>query len=115
MIGCDIVEISRIEGSVKKFGDKFLDRILTPNEKAIFIEKGSPMSFLAGRFSAKEAVSKALGTGIAGSLSFTDIEILPDGNGKPVLSLRGLIDKGAEVSISHSKDNAIAVCFISEV
>lgn len=109
-VGCDIVELSRIKESVEKFGDRFINRILTAKEKEIYISRNSQISFLAGRFSVKEAVSKAIGTGIAHGLSFTDIEILPDEKGKPVLYLYGEKKDGADVSISHSRDNAIAVC-----
>lgn len=109
-VGCDIIELTRIKESIDKFGDRFINRILSPKEKEIYLNRNSHISFIAGRFSAKEAVSKAVGTGIVGRLSFSDIEILPDKAGKPVLYLYGEKKRGADVSISHSRDNAIAVC-----
>lgn len=113
MIGCDIIEISRIKDSIERFGDKFLDRILTKDEKKLYLSRNRPCSFVAGRFAAKEAVSKAMGSGISDGLSFTDIEILPDEKGKPILRIFKEIKYGADVSISHSNDNAMAVCIIN--
>lgn len=113
MIGCDIIEIARIKDSIEKFGDKFLDKILTVAEKKIYLSRNCPCSFVAGRFAAKEAVSKAVGSGIGDGLSFTDIEILPNEKGKPVLRVFNEIKHGADVSISHSRDNAMAVCIIN--
>ena len=112
MLGCDIIEIERIKKSVERFGDKFVDKILSPAEKKIYIERGYSPIFLAGRFAAKEAAAKALGTGISVELKLTDIEILPDEKGKPILYIYGEMIKDGDISISHSKTNGIAVCII---
>lgn len=114
MIGCDIVEIKRIKRAEERHGDAFVGRILTDNEAAIYAQRGRKAEFLAGRFSAKEAVSKAIGCGIGTGLSFTDIEILPDISGKPEVAIKGIKRTDVFVSISHSSDNAVAVCYIKE-
>lgn len=109
MLGCDIIEIDRIAKSVEKFGDDFVSKILSSREFEIYIKRGRHAEFLAGRFAGKESVSKSLGTGIGRGYSFTDIEILPDELGKPVVYLCGRLAENIEVSISHSRENAIAV------
>lgn len=114
MLGCDIIEIERIEQSILKFGESFLKHILSENEIALYNKRGQKAEFAAGRFAAKEAVSKALGTGIGRGYSFTDIEILPDELGKPYVYLKNQKKENMEVSISHSRMNAIAVCVIKE-
>jgi holo-[acyl-carrier protein] synthase len=111
MLGCDIIEISRIEESVEKNGDKFIDRILTDKERKIYEKRKCSSAFLAGRFAAKESISKSLKTGI-GKYSFTDIEILNDSAGAPVVYLCGQLRDDIEVSISHSRTNAMAVSTI---
>lgn len=114
MLGCDIIEISRIENSIKKFGFSFLHHILSDKEIELYKSKGRKAEFVSGRFAAKEAVSKALGTGIGRGHNFTDIEILPDELGKPYVYLKGKKAEHIEVSISHSRENAIAVCLFKE-
>jgi holo-[acyl-carrier protein] synthase len=112
-IGIDIVELNRIK-KVYSRQAKFIDRILTMNEKAIFTQltderKGE---FLAGRFAAKEAFSKAVGTGIGEKLSFLDIEIEKDERGKPFI--KKPIKEGVHLSISHSKEYAVAQVVIEK-
>lgn len=113
-IGMDIVEINRIENMLKRHM-KFPERILTENE----LEKFSSLSdrrkieFLSGRFAAKEAFSKAYGTGIGKNLSFLDIEIRNDEYGKPVI-IRPSLNK-VHVSISHSKEYAVAQVIIESL
>jgi holo-[acyl-carrier protein] synthase len=111
MLGCDIADIPRIKESCEKHGQAFLDKILTEAEQEIYYKRGGQITFLAGRFAAKEAISKALGTGI-GKVGFTDIEILPDESGQPKLTVRGYAFSKQEISISHSRDYAIAVCVL---
>lgn len=108
MLGCDIIEKDRIKKSVERFGMRFISHILSSQEIEIYEKKGNSLDFLAGRFAAKESVSKSLGLGIGRGYSFTDIEILSDNLGKPVVYLRGSLSN-IEVSISHSRDNAMAV------
>ncbi len=114
MLGCDIIEIDRIDNSIQKFGFSFLHHILSMQEIEMYKSKGKKSEFAAGRFAAKEAVSKALGTGIGRGLGFTDIEIIPDDLGKPHVYLKGEKADHIEISISHSRGNAIAVCIIKE-
>ncbi|WP_251555306.1 holo-ACP synthase [Neobacillus muris] len=105
-IGTDIIEISRIKRLLQK-QPKFADRVLTPNEKQKFagLTPNRQAEFLAGRFAAKEAYSKAAGTGIGKELSFLDIEIVNDSYGKPFfVKPEGL----THLSISHSRDYAVA-------
>jgi len=110
--GVDVIEIARIEAAVHRWGERFLRRVYTDAELAYCRSKGRR---LAGRFAAKEAVSKALGVGIR-TLRWRDIEVLPDKLGKPTVSLHGKARRVAlwrglesfEISISHSRTDAIA-------
>ncbi len=110
--GIDIIEIQRIERALARWGESFQKRIYTPAEIA-FCRGRVPE--LAARFAAKEAVSKALGTGIMG-IGWREIEILPDRRGKPLVTLYGRAKARAEaiglrefaVSLSHSRDFAVA-------
>lgn len=114
--GVDIVQISRIQRACKQHGDSFVSRIYTPAERAYCLDIRMPVIRLAGRFAAKEAVMKALGTGWRGGMKWTDIETLPDELGKPVVHLHGeaaqlAATQGIQqilMSISHAGDYAIA-------
>ncbi len=88
-LGTDIAEIERIEKALNRSGEAFAQRILTQQELETFNGLKQQGRFLAKRFAAKEAASKALGTGIAHGVSFQDFEISNDDNGKPVLTLSG--------------------------
>lgn len=112
-IGIDIIELSRVKEILER-QPKLPERILCPSEKKVFetLSGVRKVEFLAGRFAAKEAFSKANGTGIGKMLSFLDIEIDADQNGKPyVLKPEGL---KAHLSISHSRDYAVAQVTIEE-
>ena len=112
MLGCDIAEIDRIRKAYDRFGEKFLNKVLSEREKAIFLQRNkNGITFLAGRFAAKESVAKSLKTGL-GELWFNDIEILHDANGAPEVYIRGERRADIEVSISHGRDYAIAVSVI---
>jgi holo-[acyl-carrier protein] synthase len=110
--GVDIIEIHRVEEALDRWGERFLNRVYTPAEIALF--RGRTQE-LATRWAAKEAVSKALGTGMSG-VRWLDIEVLPDVRGKPELRLFGGAATRAQdlglthwsVSLSHSRDNAVA-------
>lgn len=86
-IGVDIVEISRMQKLLDRFGDKFAQRLLTQSEFDRFKKRRGSATFLASRFAAKEAASKALGTGISEGVSFHSIEVVNDERGKPELCL----------------------------
>jgi holo-[acyl-carrier protein] synthase len=111
-IGTDIIEIARVEQSLSRWGDRFLKRVFTPAEISAY--RHHPPS-LAARFAAKEAAMKALGVGI-GEIDWCDVEVLTQSGGQPCLELRGRARERADkmglkslaVSLSHSRDNAIA-------
>ena len=88
-IGTDIVNIKRIEKSIKLNGNKFKNKIFSKNEILYCEKKKNPFPFYAKRFAAKEALSKALGTGIRKGINFKNIEIFNDNLGKPYISLNG--------------------------
>lgn len=106
-IGIDIIELDRIEKILTR-QEKFIDRILTTLEIQQYnkLSDKRKVEFLAGRFAAKEAFSKAVGTGIGQELSFTDIEIQVNENGKPFITKP--IETGVHLSISHSENYAVA-------
>ena len=88
-IGTDIVNIGRIEKTLNSKNNHFKERIFSKNEITYCEKKKKPSSFYAKRFAAKEALSKALGTGIRKGINFKDIEILNDNFGKPFIQLKG--------------------------
>ena len=115
--GIDIVETARIRESVLEHGQRFLDRVFTPAEQA-YCSKNKKRYYehLAGRFAAKEAVLKVLGTGWRGGIAWTDIEILPEPSGQPKVVLSGECLRIAteigiarwHISISHIETHATA-------
>ena len=88
-IGTDIVNIKRMEKSIKKNGDNFINKIFSQKEILYCKKKKNPFAFYAKRFAAKEALSKALGTGIRKGIKFKNIEITNDDFGKPSIELKG--------------------------
>ena len=88
-IGTDIVNIKRLEKSLKKNNKNFKNRIFSKKEIQYCATKKKSSSYYAKRFAAKEALSKALGTGIRKGINFKDIEILNDNFGKPSINLKG--------------------------
>ena len=116
-IGHDIIDISRIDESISKFGDRFLLKLFSEKEIAYCNSKATPAIHFAGRFAAKEAISKALGTGFGEYLKWQDIEILNDDLGKPVVTLSEELKEQypnhhISVSISHTKEIASAVAIL---
>jgi holo-[acyl-carrier protein] synthase len=111
-VGIDIIEIPRIERTYRDFGERFLRRVYTERERERYRDRPNE---LAARFAAKEAVSKALGTGIIG-IHWREMEILPNRRGKPVLILHGEAAERARklgltsfsVSLTHSRTDAMA-------
>lgn len=117
-IGNDIVEIARIRSSVEKIGQSFLDRIFSSVEQSYCRKFKDPFPSLAARFCAKEAVSKALGTGIGEALAFLDIEVTHNKKGQPfiILSEKAKIrfsNPKIHISLSHCKEYAMAVAIVS--
>lgn len=114
-IGIDIIEIKRIERLFYKT-DRFIERILTSNERIQFNKiqtNRRKVEFLAGRFAAKEAFAKATGMGI-GELSFQHIEVRNSTSGAPFIIVEGYETKNVLLSISHSKEYAVAQVIIEE-
>lgn len=108
-LGTDLIEISRIKEAIEKHGERFLNRIYTPAEIAYCQSKKNPYPHFAGRFAAKEAISKALGTGITPALPFTAIEVLPNEKGAPLCTSHPHI----LISITHSRDLALATALLT--
>ena len=119
-IGIDIIEVSRIQASHEKFGERFLQRILHPNEITYCLSHRLPAPFLAARFAAKEAISKAFGTGIGAQLGWKDMEVARKESGEPFVILheggqRLLSQRGARqvlISLSHTQQHAAAVAIL---
>lgn len=119
-IGTDIIEVARIRSSYEKFGERFTHRILLASEIEYCLSHKDPAPFIAARFAAKEAVSKAFGTGIGQSLSWLDIEVRRKESGEPFVQLHGkgldLFAARAAVSlhltISHTTQHATAVAIL---
>jgi len=111
--GVDITEVTRLRKAIEKWGDDFLNRIFTKEELENAKTRGSLHQHLAGRFAAKEAVFKALGDA---KLSWKDVEIINDKEGKPhctILSSQGK-KVNVHISISHVKNYAVANAIITE-
>ena len=88
-VGTDVVEVSRIAKALERFGDGFAKKILSPEEFLVFQKNNLKENFLAKRFAAKEAFSKALGTGISKGINFKEIVVMNNKNGKPFIKLEG--------------------------
>ena len=114
-IGIDIIEIERIKNSYDKYGMNFLKKILTKDEIDYCFSKFNPFESIAARFAAKEAIAKALGTGISNEFTWHSIEIFNNERGKPTVKC---IDNSFEranqinLSISHTHQYAVAVALL---
>jgi holo-[acyl-carrier protein] synthase len=119
-VGIDIIEVERIRASHERFGERFLKRILRPDEIAYCFTHAQPAPFLAARFAAKEAISKAFGTGIGGQLGWQDMEVKRKESGEPYVIMHGsgqdlLTKRGARLvhlSLSHTAAHAAAVAVL---
>ncbi|MBB5353627.1 holo-[acyl-carrier protein] synthase [Haloferula luteola] len=115
-IGIDIVEIGRIEETLERHGERFLEKILTEAERAYCLSHKRPAVHVAARFAAKEAISKAFGTGIGKDLGWLDVEVIRHETGAPLVRLYGAGAVFArsvgiaevKISISHARDYAVA-------
>lgn len=118
-IGTDIIEIDRVEMAIKN-NKNFIKKVFTEKEIEMFNKRNMRSEVIAGNFAAKEAISKALGTGIRG-FSLTDMEILRDDFGKPVAYLNKVMENiinrkyKLNISISHNKTSAIAFAILEEL
>jgi len=120
--GIDIIEVARIQASHERFGERFLHRVLVADEIAYCLSHKAPGPFLAARFAAKEAISKAFGTGIGAALGWQDMEIRRKESGEPYVVLHS---KGEElfkarnakrllVSLSHTQNYAAVTAILEE-
>jgi len=120
--GIDLIKIKRIEQVIKRWGDRFIDRVFTPDEKDFCLKRVSPYSAFALRFAAKEAFSKALGTGMKKGVAWRDIEIFHFNSGKPGLKLHGRSlalckDENItsfHVSLSDEKEYGVAMVILEK-
>jgi len=114
--GIDLTEISRIQQSLERFGQRFLNRVYTPAEQAYCLRKRNAAESLAARFAAKEAGAKALGTGISRGVHWLEIEVVRAPSGQPTLVFHGraaemarsLGTSRAALSLTHTRDLAMA-------
>ncbi len=123
-VGVDICSIQRMGAAYSRQGDRIVRRLLTPAEQTLFAQRYEKnphrgMQFLSSRFAAKEALSKAIGSGIRGMMGFQSASILPDELGKPCIHLHGDLTKMFKhhrwlphISISDEDDCVVAYCLI---
>src|ERR1700679_1976328 len=115
-LGTDLIEIERIEHSVERFGERFLDRVFTPGEIAYCYSKKTSAESFAARFAAKEAGAKALGTGISRGIPWNEFEVASNPGARPFLELRGraallakeLGVRAISLSLTHTGSLAMA-------
>lgn len=115
-IGIDVVEVERISTAIERHGEPFLAKIFTASERAYCESRKNPAMHYAARFAAKEAVAKALGTGIGGNAGLHDLEVIHDDAGAPKLRLSGAAETfakqhgitGIQISLTHARDYAAA-------
>ena len=114
--GIDLVDCPRIEAMIERHGERFVQRVFTATEQAYAEANKNEVEKLAGRFAAKEAILKLMGTGWRGKIAWTDIEIINNSSGQPEVTLNGEVEKIADklgikhisVSITHTANFAIA-------
>jgi holo-[acyl-carrier protein] synthase len=115
-IGIDIVENARIADAIQRHGNRFIDKIYQPAEADYCRSMSNPAPHFAARFAAKEAISKAFGTGFAGQFSWRDLEVRRKASGEPFIVLHGGAADLAKrlrvttvlISLSHSQEYAVA-------
>ncbi len=119
-LGIDIIEVARIQASHEKFGERFLKRVLRPAEIAYCLSHKRPAPFLAARFAAKEAISKAFATGIGHQLGWQHMEVGRKESGEPFVILHGrgqelLVQRGGRIvhlTLSHTESYAAAIAIL---
>jgi holo-[acyl-carrier protein] synthase len=119
-VGIDIIEITRIQAAIDRSSERFTRRVFTEGERAYCEARRLSAMHYAGRFAAKEAAFKALGTGWAGEIRWTDVEVVSPASGPPGLKFSGaalarfqeLGATAAHLSISHSRDYAVATAIL---
>ncbi|MBA2251910.1 MAG: holo-ACP synthase [Nitrospirales bacterium] len=121
-IGLDLVNIARLEAIARRWQDRFLQRVYTEDERRASFGRAWPYASLAGRFAAKEAMLKALGTGWSAGVSWQDIQVLNEAGGRPVATVQGrtgvLVQQAGvtriHVSLSHDGGYAIAEVILTD-
>lgn len=118
-IGVDFIEVGRIQKTINNYGEQFLNRIFTNGEQLYCSRKPHSAQHYAARFAAKEAFSKALGTGIMYKFSWKDVEVTRHPSGKPIINYTGYFKnelKQSEIflTLTHTADHAMAVVVIEE-
>jgi holo-[acyl-carrier protein] synthase len=121
-IGTDLAEVDRIRRSIAQFGDRFLQRIYTANERAYASSKANSAERFAARFAAKEAGMKAIGTGWRRGVTWQDFEVMNERSGRPVLALSGVAQeiagqlgvKRISISLTHTQAMAFAVVILED-
>ena len=119
-VGTDLVEVHRIQESINRFGNRFLRRIYTDREQAYCLSKANATERFAGRFAAKEAGMKAIGTGWRRGVTWRDFEVANEPSGRPTLKLYGMAEKiardlGVErisLSITHTAREGFAIVIL---
>ena len=116
-LGNDIIEISRMRSSIERHGLHFLNRLFSQKEQDYCYRFQDPSPHFAGRFAAKEAIAKALGTGFGAHLAWHDVEIINDEQGKPVVYLSTAVQEKHNnpkilLSISHCNEYAMATAIL---
>ena len=119
-VGIDIIEVARVQASHKRFGERFLNRFLLADEIAYCLAHKNPAPFIAARFAAKEAISKAFGTGTGAQLGWRDMEIGRKKSGEPFVILHGngkklfksRRAKNLLISLSHTANYAAAAAVL---
>jgi holo-[acyl-carrier protein] synthase len=118
-VGIDLVDVTRIAHLIARYGDRFLIRVLGPDEIPQLGIRRDRSQFVSGRFAAKEAAIKALGHYLTDRPPLTKIQIVNDATGRPSLDLAGLAlpqlrNVSAQLSISHERSHAIAIVILTE-
>ena len=120
--GIDIAEVPRIGAAIERFGDRFLRRIFTAGEISYCDSKANRIERYAARFAAKEAALKAIGTGWKHGVAWTEVEVRREPGGRPTIAFSGragefaakLGVKRASLSLSHTKDQAVAFVILED-
>lgn len=116
-VGIDTIEVDRLQKSLDQYGDRFLEHVFTPAEVAAAPPGLGRAGYFAARWAAKEAASKALGTGIGTQCAWKDLEVVKEASGKPTLKISGAAAETAQaqgiarfhLSYSHERSNACAI------
>jgi len=114
--GIDLAEVDRIKSSIERFGDRFIERVYTPRERAYVERKANRFERYAARFAAKEAGMKAIGTGWRGGIRWHDFEVTNLASGRPTLALHGVAGqiaarmgvKSISLSLTHTAQYGMA-------